>query len=213
MPLAEHPEPPWRNREPDGARTGSGQRRGSLPGRHRQSARDLRHRRSLSPDYGTRPLARPGCRAAEERSRGARRGPRAFRQMAVPDAHALDRASWLVPDEVRFEDRGNRLEQVQDHHGRQQRRAQVQRRLPPDPLRQAGAARGAGRLAGRALRERRTGLRPARHRPRPHDLPRLQLLGPAPAFHRRRRRRPVPRRESVQGAGGETYRTRCSSLS
>src|SRR5262249_6175902 len=87
--------------------------------------------------------------------------------------------------------------------GAQHRRAQVQRPLPPDPLGHAGAARAARSLARRALREAGARVRPACHRPRPHDLPRLQLLRQAPALHRRRRRRLPPRRQAVQGTRGQ----------
>src|SRR5688572_21568363 len=58
-------------------------------------------------------------------------------------------------------------------------------------------------MARGALRATRACLRAARHRPRAHDLPGVQLFGQTPALHRRRRRRPVLGREGLQGAGGE----------
>src|SRR5437867_840130 len=127
--------------------TGRWCRTGPTPTR---AARHTPRRRSKVPPQGSADSGPGGV--------GDRSAARPPRQVVVDHAHAVVRDARLVPHEVRPQDRGDRLEQVQGNAGAEHRRAQVQRRLPPDPRRQRGAARGAGCLAGRALREARAGL-------------------------------------------------------
>src|SRR6185436_15180397 len=133
--------------------------------------------------------------------------------MALPDVDPAGRHARLVPDALRPEDRGDRLERIQADPGAQQRRAKVQRRLPPDPRRHRAAAPGAGRLARGALRPGRAGLRPARQRPGAHDLPGVQLLRQAPALHRRCRRRVILRGEGFQAKGSEAMSEQAAGVS